>query len=155
MELCSPPASVCRLSMMSLPRNEETRQNGIAYMKKILDKKCTWLISTRSAASFTHTGPSIIQNPFTRKPPGKVSSIKSVRELADYAKPLGIKLTLETVNRFEQYMFNDAAEATQFVKDVDRDNVYVMLDSFHMNIEEDSFSEAIHTAGKYLGHFRT
>ena len=27
-------------------------------------------------------------------------------------------------------MFNDAAEATQFVKDVDRDNVYVMLDSF-------------------------
>ena len=31
--------------------------------------------------------------------------------------------------------------------------VYIMLDSFHMNIEEDSFREAILTAGSKLGHF--
>ena len=75
------------------------------------------------------------------------------QELADYAKPKGITLTLETVNRFEQFMFNDAKEATQFVKDCDRDNVKVMLDSFHMNIEEDSFYDAIVSTGSYLGHF--
>lgn len=60
---------------------------------------------------------------------------------------------MEVVNRFEQFLFNDAAEATQFVKDVDRDNVKVMLDCFHMNIEEDSFYDAIVSTGKYLGHF--
>ena len=131
--------------------NEETRQNGIAYMKKIMDKM--YLADIHQIGGIIYAYWPIDYSKPVHKEATRVLSIKSVRELADYAKPLGIKLTLETVNRFEQYMFNDAAEATQFVKDVDRDNVYVMLDSFHMNIEEDSFSEAIHTAGKYLGHF--
>lgn len=50
-------------------------------------------------------------------------------------------------------MLNTAAEAKAYVDEVDRDNVYIMLDSFHMNIEEDGFREAILTAGSKLGHF--
>ena len=43
-------------------------------------------------------------------------------------------------------------EAVEYVNAVDRDNVKVMLDTFHMNIEEDSFEDAIYTAGHHLGY---
>jgi D-psicose/D-tagatose/L-ribulose 3-epimerase len=60
---------------------------------------------------------------------------------------------MEVVNRFEHFLLNDAKEAVQYVKDVGRPNVKVMLDCFHMSIEEDSMGDAIRTADKYLGHF--
>lgn len=131
--------------------DEETRQNGIAYMKKILDKMELGDMHKIGGIIYAYW-PADYSKP-VRKEAVRAKSIESVRELADYAAPKGITLTLETVNRFEQYIFNDAREATQFVKDVDRENVCVMLDSFHMNIEEDSYYNAIVTTGKYLGHF--
>jgi D-psicose/D-tagatose/L-ribulose 3-epimerase len=57
------------------------------------------------------------------------------------------------VNRFEQYLLNTSAEAVAYVKDVGSPNAKVMLDTFHINIEENYFSEAIMTAGEHLGHF--
>ena len=80
-------------------------------------------------------------------------SIKSVRELADEAARFGIELEIEVVNRFEHFLINDAKEAVQYVKDVARPNVKVMLDCFHMNIEEDNMGDAIRYAGEHLGHF--
>jgi D-psicose/D-tagatose/L-ribulose 3-epimerase len=60
---------------------------------------------------------------------------------------------MEALNRFEGYLLNTAAEALAYVKAVGRDNVKVMLDTFHMNIEEESLAAAIRSAGSYLGHF--
>ena len=131
--------------------DEEVRQNGIAYMKRLLDKMELCDIHQIGGIIYAYW-PVDYSKPI-HKEATRAQAIKSVQELADYAKPKDITLTLETVNRFEQYMFNDAKEATQFVIDCDRDNVKVMLDSFHMNIEEDSFYEAIVSTGKYLGHF--
>lgn len=131
--------------------DEETRQRGIAYMKKIFDKM--ELADIRQIGGIIYAYWPVDYSRPVRKEIAREISIRSVRELADYAKPKNITLTLETVNRFEQYLFNDAKEATQFVKDTDRDNVKVMLDSFHMNIEEDSFYDAIVSTGEYLGHF--
>lgn len=131
--------------------DEHTRQSGIAYMKKILDKMELADIHQIGGIIYAYW-PVDYSIPVDKENTRRIS-IESVRELADYAKPKNITLTLETVNRFEQYMFNDAKEATKFVKDVGRDNVKVMLDSFHMNIEEDSFYDAIIETGEYLGHF--
>lgn len=131
--------------------NEETRQNGIAYMKRLLDKMALADIHQIGGIIYAYW-PADYSIPVDKEK-ARAISIESVRELADYAKPLGITLMLETVNRFEQYLINDAAEATQYVKDIDRDNVKVMLDSFHMNIEEDSFYDAIVNTGDYLGHY--
>jgi len=49
-------------------------------------------------------------------------------------------------------LLNKCYEAVDYVKAVDKQNVKIMLDTFHMNIEEDSFSDAIHMAGSLLGH---
>lgn len=75
--------------------------------------------------------------------------------MADIAAENGITLCLEVLNRFEGYLLNTSAEGTAFVKEVEKDNVKVMLDTFHMNIEETSIGDAIRTAGSYLGHFHT
>ena len=78
--------------------------------------------------------------------------IENVRILADMAAEYEITLGMEVLNRFEGYMLNTCEEAVDFVSKIDRPNVKVMLDTFHMNIEEDSFGDAIRMAGKYLGH---
>ncbi|MDP9790475.1 sugar phosphate isomerase/epimerase family protein [Agrobacterium sp. CCNWLW32] len=81
--------------------------------------------------------------------------VEGINGIADFANDLGINLCIEVLNRFENHVLNTAAEGVAFVKDVGKNNVKVMLDTFHMNIEEDSFGEAIRTAGPLLGHFHT
>ena len=82
-------------------------------------------------------------------------AVDGIQKLSELAKPHNIQLNLECLNRFENYLLNTAQEGVQFVKEVDCDNVWVMLDTFHMNIEETSISSAIRTAGSLLGHFHT
>ena len=82
-------------------------------------------------------------------------SVSNVREVAHVAGELGIAYCLEVLNRFEGYLLNTAAEGRTFVDEVGHSAVYLMLDTFHMNIEEDSFARAILTAGDKLGHFHT
>lgn len=80
-------------------------------------------------------------------------SIARMQRLADMAADHGIMLGMESLNRFEGYMINECYEAIDYVKAVGKPNVKVMLDTFHMNIEEDSIIEAIRKAGPLLGHF--
>ena len=131
--------------------NETVRQRGVTFLKKIIDVMDK--IDSRILGGIIYAyWPADYSKPFDKKAERK-QSIKSMREVADYACGSGIMLCLETVNRFEHYLINDAAEAAALVKDINRDNVKVMLDSFHMNIEEDSFYDAIKNTGNLLGHF--
>ncbi len=82
-------------------------------------------------------------------------SVKNVREIGKIAQDTGVDYCLEVLNRFEGYLLNTAQEGVEFVKQVDVPAVKVHLDTFHMNIEEDSMGGAIRTAGKHLGHFHT
>lgn len=79
-------------------------------------------------------------------------SIQGMRKLADIARRYGITLNMEVLNRFEGYLINDVREGLAYVRAVDKPNVKLMLDTFHMNIEEDSLIEPILLAGKDLGH---
>jgi len=80
-------------------------------------------------------------------------SVENVRTVARIAGECGVDYCLEVLNRFEGYLLNTAKEAVQFVEEVDVPAAKVMLDTFHMNIEEDSMIDAILTAGDKLGHF--
>jgi D-psicose/D-tagatose/L-ribulose 3-epimerase len=85
----------------------------------------------------------------------RARGLEGISSLADFAGNLGINLCLEVLNRFENHVLNTAEEGVAFVREVGKPNVKVMLDTFHMNIEEDSFGKAIRTAGSLLGHFHT
>lgn len=87
------------------------------------------------------------------KPGDTARSVERMKRLADMAADHGITLNMESLNRFEGYMINECYECVGYVKAVDRPNVKVMLDTFHMNIEEDSIPDAILLAGDLLGHF--
>lgn len=80
-------------------------------------------------------------------------SLDSLRELSRMAEEYDINYCLEIVNRYEQYLLNTAKEGVDFARELGSPKIKLLLDSFHMNIEEDSFHEAIETAGELLGHF--
>jgi len=80
-------------------------------------------------------------------------SVNGMKKLAAVAADHGVTLNMESLNRFEGYLINTCAECIRYVDAVDMPNVKVMLDSFHMNIEEESLTGAVLAAGSKLGHF--
>jgi D-psicose/D-tagatose/L-ribulose 3-epimerase len=80
-------------------------------------------------------------------------SVEAMREAIKAAEGCGVIFGLEVVNRFEHYMMNTAEEGVAFVEQVNSPCCKLLLDTFHMNIEEDNLREAIVKAGKWLAHF--
>ena len=80
-------------------------------------------------------------------------AVEGVCEAIKAAEDCGVLFCVEVVNRFEQFMMNTAAEGIAFAERVGSPNCKIHLDTFHMNIEEDSIGGAIVEAGAWLGHF--
>ncbi len=87
------------------------------------------------------------------KPAYVARSVASMKEAIKAAEDNNVFFNMEVVNRFEQFIMNTCAEALAYVEAVGSPNARVMLDTFHMNIEEDFIGDAIKLAGKRLGHF--
>lgn len=79
-------------------------------------------------------------------------SVRSMQEVMKTVEDCDVLFNVEVVNRFEQYMMNTCEEALDYVKCVGSGHCKILLDTFHMNIEEDSIYEAIVRAGANLGH---
>lgn len=62
--------------------------------------------------------------------------IEVAREICDYALPKEVILILEPVNRYETDFINSVEEGIQLMKKIDRGNMMLMPDTFHMNIED-------------------
>ena len=86
-------------------------------------------------------------------PKGRANSVAVIRELAREARNSGIDIGLEAVNRYESNIINTGGHALRFIDEVGEDNVYVHLDSYHMNIEEGDNAGAIELCGERLGYF--
>lgn len=79
-------------------------------------------------------------------------SVEAMKEVATVADELGIDLCLEVLNRFETPLINDCAEGIKYCNDVGHKSCKLLLDTFHMNIEEDDLPDAFRRAGSLLGH---
>ena len=77
----------------------------------------------------------------------------SVCVCADHAAARGVDLLVEAINRYETPLLCTAADTLAFVSGLQRANVKLLLDVFHMNIEEVSMAAAIRQTGGLLGHF--
>ena len=80
-------------------------------------------------------------------------ALDSMRRLMPVAEDCRVYYCCEVVNRFEQYLLNTAREGAAFVRQLESPNAKVLLDTFHMNIEEDDLLQAILETGDLLGHF--
>jgi D-psicose/D-tagatose/L-ribulose 3-epimerase len=79
--------------------------------------------------------------------------VENLRPLADYAGQRGVTLALEPLNRFETSFINTAAQVMEVVDQVSSPALGVLLDTFHMNIEERDPAAAIRACGSHLAHF--
>ena len=80
------------------------------------------------------------------------TSVSTLSKVADRAKAAGVTLNLEIVNRFESNMLNTAAQGMAYIKDTGASNVFLHLDTFHMNIEEADVGLAIRHAADKIGY---
>ncbi|RWE95068.1 sugar phosphate isomerase/epimerase [Mesorhizobium sp.] len=79
-------------------------------------------------------------------------SAATLAKVAETAKAAGVTLNLEIVNRFESNLLNTAAQGLAFIDDTGSDNIFLHLDTFHMNIEEADVGLAIRHAAKKIGY---
>ncbi|MDX8536673.1 MULTISPECIES: sugar phosphate isomerase/epimerase [Mesorhizobium] len=79
-------------------------------------------------------------------------SAATLAKVAETAKAAGVTLNLEIVNRFESNLLNTAAQGLAFIEDTGSDNIFLHLDTFHMNIEEADAALAIRNAVGKIGY---
>jgi D-psicose/D-tagatose/L-ribulose 3-epimerase len=81
-------------------------------------------------------------------------AVEACRAVGEYARQSSdLVLGIETLNRFESYFLNTAADTARFVDDVGLPNVTVHLDTFHQMNEEDNMGDAIRACGSRVGYF--
>ncbi len=79
-------------------------------------------------------------------------SIAAFQELSDYAAPKGVMLALEEVTIMQTNFLNTLAESVDFIERVNKPNFRLMMDIFHMNLEEKDIYEAIRKYSPYNIH---
>ncbi|MDO4272181.1 MAG: sugar phosphate isomerase/epimerase family protein [Eubacteriales bacterium] len=128
--------------------DEEIRRNAINYLKASIDMAaylgCKTLITVPSAVGL-HAPAESMERAWD-------NSCRSLREAADYADKRGIFLAIEAINRFETFLINDIASAKTFLEEINHPQVKLMIDLFHMNIEERNVEKAVNMAAPYLIH---
>lgn len=79
-------------------------------------------------------------------------AVEVFRELSDYALARGVRLTLEPINHYETNYILTTKDGLAMVRDVDRPNFGLMLDTYHMNIEDVDIYDSFREARQYCWH---
>ena len=80
-------------------------------------------------------------------------AVECMKQVGDHADKLGITIALEILNRFESCMINTLDEGIAFCERVGKNSVKLLLDTFHMNIEEvEDIPTVLRRAGDWVKH---
>jgi sugar phosphate isomerase/epimerase len=126
--------------------DEHERQKAIDFVKSIIEAVAPWqppvIIGSMQgrASSADEIGD-------CRK---RLAS--SLLELTEYAKQFEISVLIEPLNRYETNLLNTVEDGLNLIQAVGTDNLKLLCDIFHMNIEEAAISTALLAAGNKLGH---
>lgn len=82
----------------------------------------------------------------------KESAIRAIRECAHYAGSKGVTLLIEPINRYETNFINTSKESLELLAEIGEPCLKVLLDTFHMNIEEQKIDQALFTCREHLGY---
>ena len=120
-------------------RNADSRKNGIAYLKRCVD-------ATAAIEADAFSG--VIYSRYCKadvKPTEDdwMWAAEGIHEVGEYAAQYDITLGLEPVTRYESNLLNTCEQAVKLMDMVGLDNVMVHPDTYHMNVEEKNFYEAI------------
>ncbi len=79
--------------------------------------------------------------------------VEALQECSAAAVPYDVRYALEPLNRYETDLIHSVAEGLELIERVGADNFGLLLDTFHMNIEEPSLEESISRCGSRIFHF--
>ncbi len=77
----------------------------------------------------------------------------ALRECAEAAQDAGVRIAVEPINRYETTLVNTAADGLALLEQVGMPNLGMLLDTFHMNIEEPDIYRSTRAAAPRLFHF--
>ena len=118
--------------------DEKTRLGGIEYLKNIIGQIAKAEGTLLSGVSYAGWG--VPAGQINDKSAYWNNSVESMKILTKTAEDFGVTYCVEAVNRFETCLINTAEEALRYVDEVGSKNIGVLLDTYHMNIEEASFN---------------
>ena len=131
---------------------------AIAYLKRCVDVAVA--MGARIVGGPLYGTPLV----FAGRPPAPIDETRRVarvlrvvaglKDAGAYATAKGVVLAVEPLNRFETDFCNTARQAVELVEMVGSPAVGVMLDTFHMNMEDDDLPAAIRATGRHLMHFQ-
>lgn len=127
------------------------RENGMNYLRQAVEAASTLGATNLVGPLYSAVGRTWPQTPDERARDLDLLA-QNLSELARYAGERGVVLCLEPLNRFETSFINLAGQAIEVIDRVSHPACQIMLDTFHMNIEEKSAGAAIRTVGKRLRH---
>ena len=128
------------------------RKAGMAYLRRCIDL-------AKDLGSPFVSGPMYAAVGNTRLLPDDARraqwsrSVAGLKEAASYAAERSIKLAIEPLNQFETDLVNTVDQGIKMVDDVAAENVGLLLDTFHMNIEEKDIPAAIGRAAGRIVEF--
>ncbi|MCP1100957.1 D-psicose/D-tagatose/L-ribulose 3-epimerase [Aequitasia blattaphilus] len=131
-------------------KDKNIRENGISFFEKVMEQMKK-IDSHKLIGAIYSFWPSDFME--TDKVIAWERSIDSLKILAKKAEAMDIHISLEVLNRYETFILTDCKEAKKYCEQVGSPNIDILLDTFHMNIEEDNMAEAIRECDAMLGHF--
>lgn len=132
--------------------DEAIRDNGMAYLKGAIQATNT-LGGTNLVGPLYSAVGRTWQMTAEERARDTYLLVENLGELARFAGDHGVMLCVEPLNRFETSFINLAEQAIPIVDRVGHPNCQMMLDSFHMNIEEKCLDDTIRSVGPRLMHF--
>jgi D-psicose/D-tagatose/L-ribulose 3-epimerase len=131
--------------------DEETRASAAAYLRGCVDFAAAVGSPHVAGPMYATTGVTRMLDDDQRAAQ-RGRAADGLRAVADYAAERGIRLAIEPLNRFETDLVNTLQQGVELCELIDRPNVGLMIDTFHMNIEEKDLADAVTAAGSHVFH---
>ena len=128
------------------------RANAVAYLRKCVEIASALGSPTVCGPMYAGVGATALRDAPSRRAQWERAA-DGLRPVADYAAGLGVRLALEPLNRFETDLINTVEQGLRLLDDIGSVNVGLLIDTFHMNIEEKDIPAAIRRAGKHIFEF--
>jgi D-psicose/D-tagatose/L-ribulose 3-epimerase len=127
------------------------RDNGVSYVRHCIEAANTVGAQNVVGPLYSAVGRTWQSTDEERKRDTDLL-VDQLKKLSAYAGDNGVTLCVEPLNRFETSFMNLAQQAIEVVDRVGHPACGILLDTFHMNIEERSVGAALRAAGARLKH---
>ncbi len=121
------------------------------YIADCLDLCALWDTQFFAGPMYSAVGKARMLPPEKRQAEWNLA-INNLRKVCEMAQQRGLEIALEPLNRFESDLVNTASDVVRMVNEINDPAAKVILDGFHMNIEEPDIEAAIKLAGDKLIH---